>query len=133
MRNEFVTDTQEAEPLTMAALLDRPNADRQKADGMAQKPECVEDKAAALFPAQETENFRQRWSSIQGSFVDTPREAVQQADELVATTVQRLAEIFSGERAKLEGDWTKGNEVSTEDLRQALRRYRSFFDRLLSV
>ena len=66
MRNEFVTDTQEAEPLTMAALLDRPNADRQKADGMAQKPECVEDKAAALFPAQETENFRQRWSSIQG-------------------------------------------------------------------
>jgi len=126
MRNEFVTDTQEAEPLTMAALLDRPN-------GIGQKPECVEEKAGTLFPAQETENFRQRWGAIQGSFVDTPREAVQQADELVATTIQRLAEIFSGERAKLEGDWTKANEVSTEDLRQALRRYRSFFDRLLSV
>ena len=133
MRNEFVTETQEAEPLTMAALLDRPNADRPKTEGMAQKPVCIEDNAVVLFPAQETESFRQRRSAIQGSFVDTPREAVQKADELVATTIQRLAEIFSNERAKLEGDWTKGNEVSTEDLRQALRRYRAFFDRLLSV
>jgi hypothetical protein len=65
--------------------------------------------------------------------VDSPREAVQKADELVATVIKRLAEVFADERAKMEADWTKGNDVSTEDLRQALRRYRSFFDRLLSV
>jgi hypothetical protein len=87
----------------------------------------------ALFPAQDCEGFRNRWHDIQGAFVDEPRDAVQKADELVATVIKRLADVFAGERAKLEADWSRGNDVSTEDLRQALRRYRSFFDRLLSV
>jgi hypothetical protein len=87
----------------------------------------------ALFPAADSESFRNRWHDIQGGFVDEPREAVQKADELVATVITRLADVFGGERARLEADWAKGNDVSTEDLRQALRRYRSFFDRLLSV
>jgi hypothetical protein len=87
----------------------------------------------ALFPAQDGESFRTRWRDIQGGFVDEPREAVQKADELVATVVNRLADIFADERAKLEADWSTGKDVSTVDLRQALRRYRLFFDRLLTV
>ena len=73
-----------------------------------------------------------RWDQVQASFVDEPRHAVEQADSLVANVVKRIAEQFSAEREKLENQWGKGDNVSTEDLRQALRRYRSFFDRLLS-
>jgi len=78
-------------------------------------------------------NLRSRWEKIQVGFVDEPRKAVEEADELVDTVVQRLTEIFSNERSRMEHDWDKGETISTEDLRVALRRYRSFFDRLLSV
>jgi len=88
---------------------------------------------AALFDANEADGLRNRWQQIQGSFVDEPQSAVKQADELVAATMKRLAEVFSEERSRLEGEWSKGQEVSTEDLRQVLRRYRSFFDRLLTI
>jgi hypothetical protein len=114
------------QPLSTADLLDT-----RKADGP--RPERVDGRPGALLPAEESAGLRERWSTIQGSFVDTPREAVRSADELVAIVVQRVTEIYAGERAKLEADWTRGNEVSTEDLRQALKRYRSFFDRLLSA
>jgi hypothetical protein len=85
-----------------------------------------------LFPDDELHNFRARWDQVQTSFVDEPRQAVEQADSLVANVVKRIAEQFAAERSKLEDQWGKGDNVSTEDLRQALRRYRSFFDRLLS-
>jgi len=88
--------------------------------------------AGPLFPDDELHNFRARWDQVQTSFVDEPRQAVEQADSLVANVVTRIAEQFSNERAKLEEQWSKGDNVNTEDLRQALRRYRSFFDRLLS-
>jgi len=86
-----------------------------------------------LFPSGETEGFRSRWQEVQTGFVDEPRNAVEQADGLVAEMMQRLATVFSEERAKLEEQWSRGDDISTEDLRMALRRYRSFFDRLLSV
>ena len=86
----------------------------------------------ALFPDDELHNFRARWDQAQTSFVDEPRQAVEQADSLVANVVKRIAEQFSAERATLEQQWAQGDNVSTEDLRQALRRYRSFFDRLLT-
>ena len=86
-----------------------------------------------LFPDSECQDFRTRWHDIQGTFVDEPRSSVEQADQLVATVVQKLAQNFANERNNLEGLWSKGEDVSTEDLRQALRRYRSFFDRLLSA
>lgn len=86
-----------------------------------------------LFPENELRDFRSRWDQAQGAFVDEPRQAVEQADSLVANVVKRLAEQFAGERAKMEKQWDRGDNVSTEDLRQALRRYRSFFDRLLSI
>lgn len=87
---------------------------------------------APLFPDNETRDLRSRWDKAQSMFVDEPRKAVEDADALVATAVKRIAELFADERAKLEQQWDRGDDVSTEDLRQALRRYRSFFDRLLS-
>jgi hypothetical protein len=86
-----------------------------------------------LFQEVELDDFRQRWQNIQTEFVDDPRMAVSRADELVASLMNRLAEVFADERQRLEHDLEKGENVSTEDLRQALRRYRSFFDRLLTV
>jgi hypothetical protein len=77
--------------------------------------------------------LRNRWTDIQAGFVDEPRRAVEQADSLVAEAIKRLAETFANERNQLEGQWDRGGDVSTEDLRQALQRYRSFFSRLLSV
>jgi hypothetical protein len=86
-----------------------------------------------LFSGAEAGDLRARWDTIQVGFVDEPRGAVEQADNLVAGTMKRLAEVFAAERSKLEGQWAQGENVSTEDLRLALRRYRSFFARLLSV
>ena len=87
----------------------------------------------SLFSENEGRDFRKRWEQIQTGFVDEPRGSVQQADQLVASVIKRLAEIFAGERTRLEHEWDKGDKVSTEDLRQALRKYRTFFDRLISV
>jgi hypothetical protein len=87
----------------------------------------------ALLPADESEDFTSRWREIQTSFVDEPRESVEKADELVGDMMQRLAAIFSSERERLEAQWDNSGEVSTEDLRVALTRYREFFDRLLSA
>lgn len=93
----------------------------------------VSDKPAPLFPENEVGNLRSRWDAIQTGFVDEPRKAVQDADNLVASAMKRLAEVFADERKKLEGQWDRGDSVSTEDLRVALQRYRSFFTRLLSI
>jgi hypothetical protein len=86
-----------------------------------------------LLPEQEVQSLRSRWEEIQVAFVDSPHHAVQEADGLVAEAMKRLAEVFAAERAELESQWSRGQDVSTEDLRQALQRYRSFFGRLLSV
>jgi hypothetical protein len=86
-----------------------------------------------LFPGDELGGLRHQWQDVQSGFVDDPRNAVKHADEMVASLMTRLAQIFAGEREKLEHEWDKGENVSTEDLRVALQRYRSFFDRLLSV
>ncbi|HZO96316.1 MAG TPA: hypothetical protein VFB42_02995 [Gaiellaceae bacterium] len=80
-----------------------------------------------------TERFTSRWTEIQSSFVDRPRESVEQADALVADLMRQLAAGLAGERRRLESRWEGGDDVSTEDLRVALTRYRSFFDRLLAA
>jgi hypothetical protein len=85
-----------------------------------------------LFAENELRDFRARWDQVQTSFVDEPRHAVEQADTLVATVVKHIAEQFAGERSKLEKQWDRGDNVSTEELRQGFKRYRAFFDRLLS-
>jgi hypothetical protein len=94
---------------------------------------AADEQASPLLSSDEAKDFRARWDAIQVGFVDEPRRAVEQADSLVAGAMKRLAEMFAEERAKLEGQWDRGGDVSTEDLRLALRRYRSFFGRLLSV
>ena len=74
-----------------------------------------------------------RWKDIQAEFVDEPTKAIQEADALVAELMQRLATMFATERSELEDRWSGGDQVSTEDLRQGLRLYRSFFERLLAA
>jgi hypothetical protein len=93
----------------------------------------MEEELGPLFPADEANNLRAKWDGVQVRFVDEPRQAVEDADRLIAATMKRLAEIFSEERLKLEHQWDRGDGVSTEDLRVGLRRYRSFFSRLLKV
>lgn len=121
--------------LTTAALAgvgERTAAGCVSAAGVATAP-ATDEQAAPLLSPEEAKDFRARWDAIQVGFVDEPRRAVEQADSLVAGAMKRLAEMFADERAKLEGQWDRGGNVSTEDLRLALRRYRSFFGRLLSV
>jgi hypothetical protein len=86
-----------------------------------------------LLPQEDAESFRDRWETIQAEFVDEPRRSVQSADRLVADVMQKLASSFSEARAELESQWDRGDDVSTEDLRITLRRYRAFFERLLAA
>lgn len=90
-------------------------------------------RATPLFEAGQAENLRNQWTAIQTKFVDEPRRSVEEADQLVASAIKSLAEVFANEREGLEHNWDRGDDVSTEDLRIALQKYRSFFDRLLSV
>ena len=92
-----------------------------------------EEERAALFAANEANQLRARWDSIQVGFVDEPRKAVEEADALVSDTIKRLSEVFANERQNLEHQWDRHENVSTEDFRVALRRYRSFFSRLLAI
>jgi hypothetical protein len=99
----------------------------------ASQPAHAEERVEPLFPAKDADELRTRWDSIQAGFVDEPRKAVEEADSLVASAMKRLAETFANERSGLEKQWDRGDDVSTEDLRVALRRYRAFFGRLLSM
>ena len=129
------------EELTSAELASYGAAPKQP-DGpklvKGEEPETL-DRAVAvsepmpLFSESEMGEFRSQWSKIQTGFVDEPRRTVEDADKLVAAVMQRLAEGFSNERSGLEKQWDRGDNVSTEDLRVALQRYRSFFDRLLKL
>jgi hypothetical protein len=87
----------------------------------------------ALLPADQNERFTSRWDEIQASFVDKPQDAVKEADALVSDLMQRVTGGLSSERERLEKQWAAGDDVTTEDLRVALTRYRTFFDRLLKA
>jgi hypothetical protein len=86
-----------------------------------------------LFPHDTADRYRNRWAQVQSGFVDDPRRAVAEGDELVAEVMKTLAESFAHERGRLEEELTRTGEASTETLRLGLRRYRSFFERLLSL
>ena len=96
-------------------------------------PITEEEGTGPLLPSDFVQELRGQWDHVQANFVDEPRAAVKQADELVAQAMKRLAETFADARNGLEHQWDRGDDVSTEDLRVALRKYRSFFRRLLSV
>jgi hypothetical protein len=102
------------------------------------EPKLAESAAAVsnpmpLFSESEMTDFKSQWSKVQTGFVDEPRQTVEEADKLVAAVMQRLADGFTRERSGLEKQWDNGEKASTEDLRVALQRYRSFFDRLLKL
>jgi len=126
------TATTTAEPMTRSTATSMPSASTNAAPAHERLDENASN-AEPLFPTTDAETFRGRWTEVQTGFVDEPRHAVEQADGLVAEMMKQLAEVFADERSKLEEQWSRGDDISTEDLRQALRRYRSFFDRLLSV
>ncbi|MCM2253651.1 MAG: hypothetical protein NDJ19_14925 [Ramlibacter sp.] len=139
-KDRTVTTADAAEP---AAGM-RPEAGREAAREQQRRidedPQQVGDDAgsadgrlAALFPPEAAGDFRARWDTVQIGFVDDPRQAVRQADELVAQVMKSLAESFAAERARFEGELDQNDSASTENLRVALRRYRSFFQRLLSL
>jgi len=97
------------------------------------RPQKADSNSAVLFEEGEISRLRSRWADIQSAFVDEPRQAVKEADGLVVDLTTRLTEMFAGERAALERQWDRNNDVTTEDLRIALKRYHAFFDRLLAV
>jgi hypothetical protein len=101
--------------------------------GRADTGRASTDELPPLFSRDESSDMWSRWDSIQTGFVDEPRHAVEEADRLVAESIKRLAEMFARERENLEKQWARGDDVSTEDLRVALQRYRSFFSRILSI
>jgi hypothetical protein len=80
-----------------------------------------------------SERLRGRWQEVQAAFVDEPRQAVTEADQLVGEVLDEVSRVFRDQRSELEAEWSGNNEPGTEELRQALRRYREFFDRLLSL
>jgi hypothetical protein len=132
-QKELIRDRREAE----RREAEHRDAERREAERRDLERREAERRPAAEAPeallGADTAGFRQEWEAIQAGFVDEPRQAVERADGLVARAAQRLTEVFAHERQRLEEQWSRGDSVSTEDLRVALRRYRSFFDRLLSI
>jgi hypothetical protein len=129
-RPDPVTRDAENEQRTDLATPDRPR-EAGPDGGEARSAGATSEPSVPLFPAEEGQRFRSRWTDIQAGFVDRPREMVEEADHLVADLMQRLATQFTEERRRLEAQWDSNDDVSTEDLRITLTRYRSFFERLL--
>ena len=114
------------------AVRDRTDRETQKGRIDVPTPQ-VDESNAPLFSDEEHAGYRTRWSGIQTGFVDEPRKAVEEADTLVAEVMKRLADVFAEERRHLEQHWEQSDRLSTEELRIAMRRYRSFFERLLAI
>ena len=95
--------------------------------------ETISEQLEPLFEDESARKFRSRWQVIQGKFVDDPRDSVKQADDLVADIIKNVTMSFADRRIALEKQWNSGEDISTEDMRQALKRYRSFFERLLTL
>lgn len=118
-RRELRTaDIAEGQPISR----ERPKVDEAKGDG-----------ATPLFATNDAEGYRARWQDVQARFVDAPRESVEAADTLVAEVIKQLATVFADQQKELEAAIQRDGKLSTEEFRIALQRYRSFFDRLLSV
>ena len=123
----------ENQPLSTADIAGKTTAERRDVQSPAMRTAGGSGQNLPLLNPDEMNSMRSRWLDVQSGFVDEPRHAVEEADHLVAEVIQKLAQMFARERGNLEGQWNQGGNVSTEDLRIALQRYRSFFDRLLSL
>ena len=130
-RADRAIDSSGSVPADDLAEVDRRTQSTEGPDGTAlADPSALE---APLFREDQTSAYRGRWDEIQARFVDDPRRAVQDADDLVRTVIGELQASFSARREVLEAGWQRGGDVSTEDLRLALQGYRSFFGRLLGA
>jgi hypothetical protein len=112
---------------------DRPVLEAINTDGVTKTPIKEDKQLASLFTQDAATDFRSRWDVVQRSFVDNPQDAVRAGDELVAQVIKSLAESFARQRSELEDGDEHTEESTTENLRLSLRRYRSFFERLLSI
>jgi hypothetical protein len=129
----MIRDDEKLTTADLASATPRTEAQDPKSFNRPANAHVPEGEMEGVFSKDEVNRLRPMWNEIQTKFIDEPRKSVEEADGLVASTIKRLAESFADERAKLELQWAKGDDVSTENLRLALRRYRSFFDRLLSA
>lgn len=127
------SDEDRPAPATTAVTGEEPVVAVPDAASVPNRPDATDDDVTSLLASDRADSYRRRWEQIQGRFVDRPRESVEEADRLVVEVVQQLQASFTSERDRLESVWREGSDVSTEDLRVALQRYRSFFDRLLSA
>jgi len=112
---------------------ERPIGEKDERRIAEQDEQLTDASQASLFETDRATELRTRWSDVQSRFVDEPREAVKAADALVDEVIRDLSALFATERSGLETQWGRDEKVSTEDLRVALRRYRSFFERLLTM
>ena len=128
--NRDVVDT----PIEETDVEQRAPMEEQSVENRTAASEYEENEGlVALFEDEESSRFRTEWLNIQSKFVDNPRASVREADELVASVLKSVTMSFHNRRSSLEKEWNSGGNVSTEDLRVALKRYRSFFDRLLTL
>ncbi len=126
-------DLEEAEEPRARMEVPEPQVPASEPNTEPQRAERTEDDRAGLFDSDRANDLQRRWTDVQARFVDDPKEAVKSADGLVDEVIRDLSALFSDERSKLEAQWGSDREVSTEDLRVAIRRYRAFFERLLSI
>ncbi|MFZ0715603.1 hypothetical protein [Mycobacterium sp.] len=135
--DENTADTvHEPEPATEDTGAEAVREPEPVADAVGAEPPGVDHEsstAEALFAGDDVADLRSRWAGVQAAFVDDPKECVQKADHLVSDLVEHLTTGFAQARSRLEEQWSRGQEASTEDLRVALMHYREFFDRLLAV
>ncbi len=116
------------------AVADEPETDDERRGPAAERmPNEKHDGSTPLFARDDAERYRSRWQEVQAGFVDEPRRSVEAADTLVGEVIQKLATVFADQQKQIESQLERSGKMSTEDMRVALQRYRSFFDRLLSV
>ena len=133
-RREEVTDEQSVSPDDRSAEAARQGTDQRGMEaGYASSGMSDTSQPAALMPSEMAQERRNHWMEIQTRFVDDPKDAVEQADELVAEVMQVVATQFADQRKSLESKWQNGGEADSEELRQALLQYRTFFERLLAA
>jgi hypothetical protein len=132
---DVARDEVEVEPTERSEPVERqvePRTDQRASENRA-PVDTVNEQLEPLFEEESARKFRSRWQVIQGKFVDDPRDSVKQADDLVADIIKSVTMSFADRRIALEKQWNSGEDISTEDMRQALKRYRSFFERLLTL
>ncbi|MFE0672526.1 hypothetical protein [Streptomyces sp. NPDC058867] len=86
-----------------------------------------------LLSREESDKLDLRLQGALSGFIDAPRAAVEEADQLLEELAGRVTEALHQRRDTLRGSWHDQTASDTERLRLALRDYRELADRLLHV